>query len=163
MRRTLLRILDWMVLAAWVAGIVWVIVDSATVPKPAVVVCGIYVFVRFAIPLMVGRGQRPGEVPRPDGRPVAEVRCGGRIGFMRFKGPLMNVAVYTDRFVIRVLWREYTIIGDDINAVVDGYWPGVVKIMHSAEGVRSPIQLYVDDRVRNAIERISPHRTHRFL
>jgi hypothetical protein len=54
-----------------------------------------------------------------------------------------------------VLWREYTVMGYDVDAVEDGYLRGMVKTKHSSEGIRSPIQLYVNDRVRNAIERIS--------
>jgi hypothetical protein len=154
MLRMLVRILDWTVLAAWAAGIVWAIVDQATAPGLVVVVCGMYVFVRFVVPLLIGRGQRPGEVARPYGRPIAEMTCGGRIGLIRFQGPFINVAVYDDRFVFRVLWREYTVMGYDIDVIEDGYQRGIVKITHSAEDTRSPIQLYVNYRVRNAIERI---------
>jgi hypothetical protein len=55
MRRTLLRILNWTVLAGWAAGIVWAIVDEATVPGLAVVACGLYVFIRFVVPLLIER------------------------------------------------------------------------------------------------------------
>ncbi|GAB3906704.1 hypothetical protein ACFQ1S_13095 [Kibdelosporangium lantanae] len=155
MARTFLRILDVVMVVVWAGGIVWIIVDEPTAPLPLIPVCGLYVAVRFVFPFLTGRGRRPGEIPPPTGQPLAETKSGGRIGFiMRFNGPMMHVAVYQDRLVIRAMWLEHTIMSDEIVDITDGYLGGV-RIMHRATGTRSPIWLHnIDIKVRNELIRL---------
>lgn len=138
----------------WAGGIVWVIVDEPSAPLPLIPVCGIYVAIRFVFPFLTGRGRRPGEIPPPTGRPSAERTCAGRIGIMRFQGPMMHVAVYIDRLVIRAMWLEHTIMRDEIAEITDGFLGGV-RITHWANGTRSPIWIYTTDiKVRNELIRL---------
>jgi hypothetical protein len=47
-----------------------------------------YLLFAYGFPAFTGRGQPRGEVPAPDSPLLAEARCSGRIGLVRFSGPL---------------------------------------------------------------------------
>jgi hypothetical protein len=135
--------------------------DSLFITHPLAIIAMAYLLFRFVFPALIGRGQRDGEVIAPFEPPIAVTRCSGKIGAVKFDGPLLKLSVFHDRLVIRpILMGDRTIMGQHIRSVASertllGSPPLVID--HSAPGLKSPVllRLSANHPVRMAIDQIS--------
>lgn len=143
----------------WVVGVLafvnfW-LRDSSPVPiwvsHPIGMVAMGYVVIGVLLPAILGRARPHDPSPWP---PVAVARCSGRVGWVRFSGPLIKVTVYPDRLTLKLfLMGEYTITGPEIRSISVSGWRGLV-VEHTA-GRFSPVRLHgLAAHVVAAIQRI---------
>jgi hypothetical protein len=102
------------------------------------------------------RAPRPPRTPvEPFEAPIARTRCSGGMGWFRFVGPFVKVAVYRDCFFV---WAPvlggYRFTPEQVESIEDSSWQLVVH--HRSAEALSPVLLALGrrHRVRVAIERM---------
>jgi hypothetical protein len=78
------------------------------------------------------------------GAPLAQTTCGGSIGMLQFRGPLLHVVVYPGGILLKPLFMPaVAILNHEITAIrLQKVWfSEVVEITHIAQSLASPIQL----------------------
>jgi hypothetical protein len=108
------------------------------VSHPIGIVATGYLVIGFVLPAVLGRQRPQDPSPWP---PLATGRCGGRVGLVKFSGPLIKVTVYPDRLTLKLfLMGEYTILGTAIRTISQDGWRVVVD--HTSPGRISPVRLH---------------------
>jgi hypothetical protein len=87
------------------------------------------------------------------GTPLAQTTCGGSIGRLQFRGPLLRVAIYPGGILLKPLFMPAAaLLNHEITAIhLQKMWfSEVVEITHRAQSLASPIRLACgsDDPIR---------------
>jgi hypothetical protein len=75
--------------------------------------------------------------------------CGGRLGMVQFKGPLLRVAVHPGGLVIKPLFLPaFAVAAGDITAIRhhDNLFLWGLEVAHASPQVVSPLRLGCDER-----------------
>jgi hypothetical protein len=82
--------------------------------------------------LVVGGGRRL-DIEK-NKTPLHTQTSGGRIGWVRYRGPFVRLSIYDEFIVIRYSWKSIVLRYDEIERVEIGKWLGVlsdsVQIVH---------------------------------
>ena len=93
-----------------------------------------------------------------DKTPLHTETAGGRIGWMRYRGPFIRLNIYDEFIVIRYSWKSIVLRYDEIERVETGKWLGLVtdrlQIVHHKPDAPSFIRIGASspERVKAIIE-----------
>ena len=87
------------------------------------------------------------------GTPLAQTTCGGSIGRLQFRGPLLRVTIYPGGILLKPLFLPAAaVLNHEITAIHPQkmWFREVVEITHRAQSLASPIRLAcgADDPIR---------------
>jgi hypothetical protein len=121
---------------------------SVLITHPLAILSMGYLLFQFVFPAMVYRGNRKNieEMASTLSRSnlIAKLTCGGRIGWMNFRGPLLKVELREDGMIIKPLFMarfgiEFSKISNI--QVKDDLFNKGIEISHGSQQIASPIFL----------------------
>lgn len=127
---------------------------SLIVTVPLTMVCLAFLTLRFVYPRLMFRAggaalAATARAVQGSGPPLASVRCGGRVGGLRYNGPLLRATVFPGGVVIEPLFQAaFAVPVAAISAVAFtrvGLGVPVVELVHTSTEVASPLLLQVTE------------------
>jgi hypothetical protein len=139
---------------------------SIAVSHPLAIIGFAYLLIAFVLPARMGQRTGPGvedrvRLVRSSGAEIASAWCGGRIGRVRFRGPLLNIAVYPTGLLIQpILMSPAVILRAEIRRleVKRQFIIGTeIRVVFSSPDLVSPLALFItpDSALASAIEHIT--------
>jgi hypothetical protein len=140
---------------------------SIFITHPLGLLAGAYLLFVWIFPRAIGRmgpdtAQRVEQV-RASGPELASTWCSAQVGRLRFRGPLLGVAVHPAGIVFRpILMPARAILAPEIRAVE--YQRGVLNrtlaIVHTGPDIGAPVRLHIgeDSPTAQAIRSLLPSR-----